>query len=92
MSNRAITPPGREMMPLPPALAASLKAFREGRPVIMVDDALRENEGDLVIAAKFANAEAIKFMALHGRGLICLALEEAQIRHLDLPMMPAPRA
>lgn len=88
MKDRAITSPGRKMAPLPPALAASLKAFREGRPVIMVDDALRENEGDLVIAAEFANAEAINFMALHGRGLICLALEEAQIRHLDLPMMP----
>lgn len=54
----------------------------------MVDDALRENEGDIVIAAQFATPNAINFMAVHGRGLICLALEDEQIQRLDLPMMP----
>ena len=42
--------------------------------VILVDDKDRENEGDLVVAAEFANAETINFMATHGRGLICLAI------------------
>ena len=47
---------------------------RNGRMVILVDDEDRENEGDLIIPAQMATPEAINFMALHGRGLICLAL------------------
>ena len=43
-----------------------------GKMVILVDEEDRENEGDLVLAADFVNAEAINFMATHGRGLICL--------------------
>jgi 3,4-dihydroxy 2-butanone 4-phosphate synthase/GTP cyclohydrolase II len=54
---------------------------------ILVDDEDRENEGDLVIAAEFADAAAINFMAKHGRGLICLPMEGAQIRRLGLPPM-----
>ena len=53
-----------------------------GKMVILVDDEDRENEGDLVIAADKCTPEAINFMAKHGRGLICLPLEEEQ---LDLP-------
>lgn len=55
---------------------------------ILVDDEDRENEGDLVIPAEMATAEAVNFMAKHGRGLICLALERARIEALDLPLMP----
>lgn len=58
-----------------------------GKMVIIVDDEDRENEGDLVIAAEFADAAAINFMAKHGRGLICLAMESAQIRRLGLPLV-----
>lgn len=58
-----------------------------GKMVILVDDENRENEGDLVIAAEFTNAEAVNFMAKHGRGLICLALEKAQVEQLGLPPM-----
>ena len=60
---------------------------RSGRMFILVDDEDRENEGDLVIAAEFADAAAINFMAKYGRGLICLPLEGAQIRRLGLPPM-----
>lgn len=63
---------------------ATLKA---GKMVILIDDEDRENEGDLVIAAEFANAEAINFMSRHGCGLICLSLAEEQIDKLQLPMM-----
>ncbi|NQU07980.1 MAG: 3,4-dihydroxy-2-butanone-4-phosphate synthase, partial [Candidatus Abyssubacteria bacterium] len=49
---------------------------REGRMIILVDNEDRENESDLMIAAKKITPDAINFMAKHGRGLICLALTE----------------
>jgi 3,4-dihydroxy 2-butanone 4-phosphate synthase/GTP cyclohydrolase II len=67
----------------------AVEALRNGRMVVVVDDADRENEGDLCIAAEHASAQAINFMATHGRGLICLALPEARLRLLDLPPMVA---
>ena len=65
----------------------ALDEVRHGRMVILVDDADRENEGDLVLAAQHATPEAINFMARHARGLICLSLTEEQVKKLDLPMM-----
>jgi 3,4-dihydroxy 2-butanone 4-phosphate synthase / GTP cyclohydrolase II len=61
---------------------------RAGKPVILVDDEDRENEGDLMFAAEHATPEAINFMARYGRGLICLAITGEQIERLDLAMMP----
>ena len=69
---------------------AALDDVRAGKMVILVDDEDRENEGDLTLAADLVTPEAINFMARFGRGLICLALDEAQIDRLDLPMMKAP--
>ncbi|SEO20503.1 GTP cyclohydrolase II /3,4-dihydroxy-2-butanone 4-phosphate synthase [Salinihabitans flavidus] len=60
---------------------------RAGRMFILVDHEDRENEGDLVIAAEFADADAVNFMAMHGRGLICLPMTAARIDRLGLPMM-----
>jgi 3,4-dihydroxy 2-butanone 4-phosphate synthase/GTP cyclohydrolase II len=60
---------------------------RAGRMYILVDHEDRENEGDLVIAAEFADAAAINFMATHGRGLICLPMTAQRIDRLGLPMM-----
>ncbi len=60
---------------------------RAGRMYILVDHEDRENEGDLVIAAEFADAAAINFMATHGRGLICLPMSADRIDYLGLPMM-----
>jgi 3,4-dihydroxy 2-butanone 4-phosphate synthase/GTP cyclohydrolase II len=65
---------------------------RQGRMFILVDDEDRENEGDLVIPAQTATAEAINFMAKHGRGLICLALERRRIEQLGLPLMAQTNA
>ena len=65
----------------------ALTEIREGRMVIMVDDADRENEGDLCLAAEKTTPEAVNFMAMHGRGLICLSLTDERIRQLRLPMM-----
>ena len=60
---------------------------KAGRMVILVDDEDRENEGDLVIPAEFADAEAVNYMAKFARGLICLALEKSQVERLGLPPM-----
>ncbi len=61
--------------------------IRAGKMVILVDDEDRENEGDLCMAAESVTPEAINFMAKHGRGLICLSLEEEQLEQLHLGMM-----
>ncbi len=61
--------------------------LRAGRMVVLVDEEDRENEGDLVLAAEFVTAEAINFMAKHGRGLICLTLSEERCKQLNLPLM-----
>ena len=70
---------------------AAIADIRSGKMVILVDDEDRENEGDLVMAAEHATPEAINFMAKFGRGLICLALTEAQVERLELPMMQLPK-
>ncbi|CAN5456990.1 bifunctional 3,4-dihydroxy-2-butanone-4-phosphate synthase/GTP cyclohydrolase II [soil metagenome] len=68
-------------------IEAALEELRQGRMIILVDDEDRENEGDLVMAAEKVTPEAINFMVTYGRGLVCLALEEADIDRLELPMM-----
>lgn len=65
----------------------ALEQLKNGRMIILVDDEDRENEGDLVLAAEFATAENINFIARHGRGLICLSLEGKRVDELRLPMM-----
>ena len=65
----------------------ALKAIRAGEMVILVDDEDRENEGDLCMAAEKVTPEAINFMALHGRGLICLTLTDEKLNQLQIPMM-----
>ncbi len=57
--------------------------------LVVVDDEDRENEGDLTIAAEKVTPEAINFMAIHGRGLICLALTAERCEYLQLPLMSA---
>jgi 3,4-dihydroxy 2-butanone 4-phosphate synthase/GTP cyclohydrolase II len=66
---------------------AALEDIREGKFVVVVDAADRENEGDLTIAAQFATPDAINFMATHGRGLVCLCLTEERCEELDLRQM-----
>jgi 3,4-dihydroxy 2-butanone 4-phosphate synthase/GTP cyclohydrolase II len=70
-----------------PRVARAVEAIAAGGAVIVTDDADRENEGDLVMAADAVTPEAIAFMAVQGRGLICLALEPARCAALDLAPM-----
>ena len=60
---------------------------RNGRMFILVDHEDRENEGDLVIPAQWATPDTINFMALYGRGLICLSMTEERIGELGLQLM-----
>ena len=71
------------------SLSIALSQLKNGGMVVLVDDEDRENEGDLVVAAAFATPDVIRFMAVHGRGLICLALTGAQVDRLGLPPMVA---
>lgn len=65
----------------------AIKAAKEGRLIIIVDDEDRENEGDLMVAAEKVTPDIINFMAMHGRGLICLPLTKQRLKELDLPLM-----
>ena len=65
----------------------AIEDVRQGKFVVVVDAADRENEGDLTIAAQFATPEAINFMATHARGLICLSLTEERCDELALRQM-----
>lgn len=65
----------------------AIDEVQAGRMVVMVDDADRENEGDLVMVAEKVTPEAINFMAQHGRGLICLSLSSEICDRLHLPLM-----
>lgn len=68
-------------------IPAAIDAIRSGRMIIVVDDEDRENEGDLVMAAEKVTPEAVNFMALHGRGLICLPITGARLDELEIPLM-----
>lgn len=65
----------------------AIEDFKAGKILIVVDDEDRENEGDLVMAADKVTPEAINFMAMHGRGLICLPVDGERLDELDLPSM-----
>lgn len=70
-------------MPLA-TIEEAVEDIRSGRMIIIVDDEDRENEGDLVCAAELVTPETISFMAIHGRGLICLPLTEERCDELQL--------
>ena len=64
-----------------------ISVARKGGMFILVDDEKRENEGDLVISSSDSTAKNINFMAKHGRGLICLAMDSLQAKRLNLSLM-----
>jgi 3,4-dihydroxy 2-butanone 4-phosphate synthase/GTP cyclohydrolase II len=68
---------------------AAIEDVRAGKMVVVCDAEDRENEGDLMLAAQFATPERINFMAMHGRGLICLALTPERCELLGLDPMAA---
>ena len=65
----------------------ALSALRRGEIILCTDDPDRENEGDFICAAQFATTENVNFMAVHGKGLICMPMSEAFCQKLQLPQM-----
>ena len=64
-----------------------IEDIRQGKMVILMDDEDRENEGDLIMAAEKVTPAAINFMAMYGRGLICLTMTKERCERLRLPLM-----
>lgn len=73
----------------PDAVRDAVAALRSGRPVLLLDDATRENEGDLVLAAEHADAATVNVMISEARGLVCVAAAPRLIDRLELPQMVA---
>lgn len=69
------------------SIESAIEDIRNGKMIIVVDDEDRENEGDFIVAARFATPEVINFMSKYGRGLICMALTDQRCKELDLQAM-----
>lgn len=69
------------------SVESAIEDIKAGKMLIVVDDEDRENEGDFIIAARFATPEVINFMSKYGRGLICAALTDERCKQLDLKAM-----
>ena len=65
----------------------ALTALKNGKVILVTDDADRENEGDLICAAEFATTANVNFMATYGKGLICKPMSEAYVKKLQIPQM-----
>jgi len=76
--------PGRSVFA---SIEEALADIRDGKMVIVVDDAERENEGDFVMAAEKATPEAINFMVTHGRGIVCMPVTQERLEELRIPLM-----
>ena len=61
-----------------------LQDLKAGKPVIIVDDESRENEGDLIIAAEFANQENINFFVKYARGIVCTPMKREDLERLGI--------
>jgi 3,4-dihydroxy 2-butanone 4-phosphate synthase/GTP cyclohydrolase II len=71
------------------SIEAAVAAIRAGRPVVVVDDEDRENEGDLIFAASASSTELVAFMIRHTSGYICVGMTGADLDRLGLPPMTA---
>ncbi|OPY58493.1 MAG: Riboflavin biosynthesis protein RibBA [Pelotomaculum sp. PtaU1.Bin035] len=65
----------------------AIKDIKQGKMIVVVDDEDRENEGDLIMAAEKVTPEAVNFMIMHARGLVCLPVDGKRLDELDLPAM-----
>lgn len=65
----------------------ALEDLKMGKLIMVTDDEDRENEGDLICAGEYATTENVNFMAVHGKGLICMPMSAELCRHLEFPQM-----
>ncbi|HEX2424159.1 MAG TPA: 3,4-dihydroxy-2-butanone-4-phosphate synthase, partial [Actinomycetota bacterium] len=68
-------------------IEGAIEDLRDGKIVLVVDDADRENEGDFIIAAERCTPEAVNFMVTHGRGIVCLPVAGWRLDELQIPQM-----
>jgi 3,4-dihydroxy 2-butanone 4-phosphate synthase / GTP cyclohydrolase II len=78
-----VEPPASVFASIPEAL----QDIKDGKIVLVVDDADRENEGDFIIAAEHCTDEAVNFMVTHGRGIVCLPVAGERLDELAIPQM-----
>lgn len=71
------------------AVQLCVEELRAGRPVLVIDDATRENEADLILAAEHATVESVAFFLEHTSGFLCVAMTESRLAELELPQMVA---
>lgn len=69
------------------SVSEAIAEMRAGRPLVVVDDPHRENEGDVIVAAACATPDTINFMVTHARGLVCVPMTAPRLAELDLPLM-----
>ncbi len=74
---------------MPPRLARAVAAMRAGTPVVLMDDDDRENEADLIVAAGRIDIDTMALLIRECSGIVCLCLDDATIRRLELPQMVA---
>lgn len=86
MSHAAVQPRSPDTTPFA-AVVSALQALREGRAVVLLDDHDRENEADLIFAAEMLTESAMALLIRECSGIVCLCLEERQVRRLGLPPM-----
>ncbi len=72
-------------------ITEAIKALKKGRPILIVDDEKRENEGDLIIACEYMNEAALNFMVKHSSGVICMATTAEQLTRLGLAQIESPK-
>ncbi len=69
------------------SIPEALEDIKQGKPIILIDNPERENEGDFFIAAEFATPEKVNFITKHGRGLVCVTVDAPQAQRLALSLM-----
>ncbi|MFZ6749873.1 3,4-dihydroxy-2-butanone-4-phosphate synthase [Undibacterium sp. Ren11W] len=83
----AVDPAVISLPPFEPRLARALADLRQGRPVLLMDDAYRENEADLIVAAEKISVASMARMIRDGSGIVCLCLTDEKLQQLALPPM-----
>ena len=69
------------------SIEEAIAELQQGKIILVTDDEDRENEGDFICAAEFATTENVNFMAVHGKGLICMPMGKELVEKLMLPQM-----
>ena len=68
-------------------IESAVEEIRKGKMVIVVDEAERENEGDIIMAAELINPGQVNFITREARGILCVAINEKRAEELDLELM-----